>query len=81
VTLGNNDGNLFLGEPALNIDDLLQTEDKGRGVVNLLAADKLLPSPQLYATFLLWLLSEVFERLPEVSSMHSRRLLLAIKSP
>src|SRR5690348_13649704 len=45
VTLGNEGGNLFLGEPALNIDDLLQTDDKGRGVVNLLAADKLLQSP------------------------------------
>ena len=74
VTLGNEGGNLFLGEPALNIDDLLQTDDKGHGVVNLLAADKLFQSPQLYATFLLWLLSELFERLPEVEIWTNRNL-------
>ena len=74
VTLGNQGGNLFLGEPALNIDDLLQTDSKGRGVVNLLAADKLLQSPQLYATFLLWLLSELFEHLPEVGDLDKPKL-------
>ena len=56
----------FLGEPALNLDDLMQTDAQGHGVVNILAADKLINSPQLYATFLLWMLSELFERLPEV---------------
>ncbi len=56
----------FFGEPMLNIDDLLQTGPDGRGVVNILAADQLLNSPKLYATFLLWMLSELFERLPEV---------------
>jgi DNA helicase HerA-like ATPase len=56
----------FFGEPMLNIDDLLQTGPDGRGVVNILAADRLLNSPKLYATFLLWMLSELYERLPEV---------------
>src|SRR4051794_21025444 len=54
VTLGNEGGNVFLGEPALNIDDLLQTDSHGHGVINVLAADKLFRSPDLYATFLLW---------------------------
>jgi len=58
-------GDLFFGEPALDLDDLLQTEG-GRGMINILAADKLMRSPRLYATFLLWLLAELFERLPEV---------------
>jgi len=56
----------FFGEPMLNIDDLIQTAPDGRGVINILAADKLLNAPKLYATFLLWMLSELFERLPEV---------------
>jgi DNA helicase HerA-like ATPase len=56
----------FFGEPALNLDDLIQTQN-GRGVINILAADRLMQqSPQVYATFLLWLLSELFEELPEV---------------
>jgi len=54
------------GEPALNVDDLMQTDSKGRGIINILAADRLLQSPKVYATFLLWLLSELFEALPEV---------------
>ncbi|MBI4695045.1 MAG: DUF853 family protein [Gammaproteobacteria bacterium] len=58
-------GDRFFGEPMLNIDDLMQTVD-GRGVVNILAADKLIGSPRLYSGFLLWLLSELFENLPEV---------------
>ena len=74
VTLESQGGNLFLGEPALNIDDLLQTDGNGRGVVNLLAADKLMQSPQLYATFLLWLLSELFEKLPEVGDPEKPKL-------
>ena len=56
----------FFGEPALAMDDFLGTDDKGRGIVNILAADKLMQSPKLYSTFLLWLLSELFEHLPEV---------------
>ncbi|MEH3047476.1 helicase HerA-like domain-containing protein [Sphingomonas adhaesiva] len=56
----------FFGEPALELDDFLGTDDRGRGIVNVLAADKLMAAPKLYATFLLWLLSELFEHLPEV---------------
>ncbi len=62
-------GDRFFGEPMLNIDDFLQTDSNGRGVVNVLAADKLMNSPRLYATFLLWLLSELFENLPEVGDL------------
>jgi DNA helicase HerA-like ATPase len=74
VTLESQGGEHFLGEPALNIDDLMQTDGNGRGVVNLLAADKLLAAPQLYATFLLWLVSELFERLPEVGDLEKPKL-------
>ncbi len=56
----------FFGEPAISLDDFIQTGPDGRGVVNILAAEKLFQSPKLYATFLLWLLSELFENLPEV---------------
>jgi DNA helicase HerA-like ATPase len=64
----------FFGEPALEIDDLMQTAGAGRGVVNILAADKLLASPRLYSTFLLWILSELFESLPEVGDPEKPRL-------
>jgi hypothetical protein len=67
-------GEKFLGEPALNLDDLMQTDTQGHGVVNILAADKLINSPKLYATFLLWLLSELFERLPEVGDAEKPKL-------
>ncbi len=63
----------FFGEPMLDIADLMQTTD-GRGVVNILAADKLLNSPKLYATFLLWLLSEIFEHMPEVGDPEKPKL-------
>jgi DNA helicase HerA-like ATPase len=63
----------LFGEPMLNIDDLMQTTD-GRGVVNILAADRLMNSPKLYATLLLWMLSELFERLPEVGDPEKPRL-------
>jgi hypothetical protein len=66
-------GDEFLGEPMLNIDDLLQT-DAGRGNVNILATERLMQSPQLYATMLLWLLSELYERLPEVGDRDKPRL-------
>ena len=56
----------FFGEPAFEINDFIKTDEQGRGIVNVLAADKLMESPKLYATFLLWLLSELFEALPEV---------------
>ncbi|TYR34325.1 DUF853 domain-containing protein [Mesorhizobium microcysteis] len=59
-------GNYFFGEPALKIADLMRTTRDGRGAINVLAADKLMMNPRLYATFLLWLLSELFEELPEV---------------
>jgi len=67
-------GDQFFGEPMLNIDDLLQTDAHGKGVVNILAADKLMNSPRLYAVFLLWLLSELFEHLPEVGDVEQPKL-------
>ena len=66
-------GTSFFGEPMLNVDDLLQAEG-GRGAVNILAADRLMQSPQLYATMLLWLLSELYERLPEVGDRDRPKL-------
>ncbi len=66
-------GKSFFGEPMLNIDDLLQTVD-GKGVVNILAADRLLQNPRLYACFLLWLLAELFEHLPEVGDPEKPKL-------
>jgi DNA double-strand break repair helicase HerA and related ATPase len=63
----------FLGEPMLNVDDLLQTVD-GKGVINILAADRLMQSPKLYSTLLLWLLSELYERLPEVGDRDKPKL-------
>ena len=66
-------GDKFFGEPMLNIDDLLQTVD-GKGVINIFAADKLMNSPRLYACFLLWLLSELFEKLPEVGDPEKPKL-------
>jgi DNA helicase HerA-like ATPase len=67
-------GEKFIGEPMLNIDDLLQTDGRGLGVVNVLVADKLLNAPTLYSTLLLWLLSELFERLPEVGDRDKPKL-------
>ena len=63
----------FFGEPMLDIHDLMQTDD-GKGVINILAADKLMTSPRLYSTFLLWLLSELFEQLPEVGDVEKPKL-------
>jgi DNA helicase HerA-like ATPase len=74
VALGQQGGDLFFGEPALNIEDLLQVDADGKGVVNILAADQLLQSPQLYATFLLWLMSELFEKLPEIGDQEKPKL-------
>jgi DNA helicase HerA-like ATPase len=59
-------GDKLFGEPMLDIDDLLQTDAQGRGVINILAADQLMNAPKVYATFLLWMLSELYEHLPEV---------------
>lgn len=64
---------VFFGEPALNLEDLLQT-DGGRGVINILAADQLMQSPKLYASLLLWLLGELFEQLPEVGDLDRPKL-------
>ncbi len=64
----------FFGEPALSIADLMATDAKGRGRINILAADKLMESPRLYATFLLWLMSELFEELPEVGDLEKPKL-------
>ncbi|MGE0803349.1 MAG: helicase HerA-like C-terminal domain-containing protein [Lautropia sp.] len=66
LALDQQGGDKFFGEPMLDIDDMMQTDAKGRGVINVLAADRLMNSPRLYGAFLLWLLSELFERLPEV---------------
>ena len=66
-------GEQFFGEPMLNIADFMQT-DAGRGVINILAADKLMTAPRLYATFLLWMLSELFESLPEVGDLDKPKL-------
>ncbi len=67
-------GDEFFGEPALNIEDLMQTDSRGRGVVNILASDKLMQSPKVYATLLLWLMSELFETLPEVGDPEKPKL-------
>ena len=67
-------GDNFFGEPALELEDFIVRDDSGRGVVNILAADKLMASPRLYSTFLLWLLSELFEQLPEVGDQPQPKL-------
>ena len=64
----------FFGEPMLNISDFMQTDSNGRGVINILSADKLMNSPRLYATFLLWMLSELFEQLPEIGDPDQPKL-------
>ncbi len=74
LALDQQGGDRFLGEPMLDIADLMQTDANGRGVVNILAAERLLNAPKLYATFLLWLMSELFERLPEVGDPEKPRL-------
>ena len=67
-------GDHFFGEPMFNIADFIQTDGDGKGMVNILAADKLMNSPRLYATFLLWLLSELFETLPEVGDLDQPKI-------
>jgi DNA helicase HerA-like ATPase len=67
-------GDSFLGEPMLDISDLMQTGSDGRGMINILAAEKLMNSPKLYSTFLLWILSELFEHLPEVGDEEKPKL-------
>ena len=67
-------GDLFFGEPALDLFDFIQTDGNGKGIVNILAADRLMSSPRLYSTMLLWLLSELFERLPEAGDLPKPKL-------
>ena len=67
-------GDQFFGEPMLNIDDFMQTDAKGHGLINILTADKLMNSPRMYATFLLWMLSELFENLPEVGDLDKPKI-------
>ena len=67
-------GDEFFGEPMLNLDDMLQTDVNGKGIVNILAADQLLQSPRLYSTFLLWMLSELYEHLPEVGDLDQPKI-------
>ncbi|WP_336962284.1 helicase HerA-like domain-containing protein [Sphingobium aquiterrae] len=74
LQLDSQGGAAFFGEPALDINDFIRTDEKGRGYVNILAADKLMQSPKLYATFLLWLLAELFETLPEVGDPEKPKL-------
>jgi DNA helicase HerA-like ATPase len=74
LTLEDQGGEKFFGEPALNLHDLMQADTKGQGVINILAADRLMQSPKLYATFLLWMLSELYEQLPEVGDPEKPRL-------
>ncbi|MEQ8159847.1 MAG: helicase HerA-like domain-containing protein [Smithellaceae bacterium] len=67
-------GDKFFGEPMLDIADLMQTDSEGRGVVNVLAADRLYNNPKLYSTFLLWMMAELFEQLPEVGDPEKPKL-------
>jgi hypothetical protein len=74
LTLEQQDAEIFFGEPALNLDDLMQTAPGGLGVINILAADRLIQTPKVYATFLLWLIAELFEKLPEVGDPAKPRI-------
>ena len=74
VAIESQGGDKFFGEPMLDINDLMQTDAGGKGVVNILAAEKLMNSPRLYSTFLLWMLSELFERLPEIGDPDKPKL-------
>ncbi len=74
LTIEEQGGDKFFGEPMLDIADLIQTDSEGRGVMNILAADQLYNNPKLYSTFLLWMLSELFEQLPEAGDMEKPKL-------
>lgn len=74
LALESQGGEHIFGEPMLNVDDLLQTDAQGRGMINILAADDLMQSPKVYATLLLWLLSELYENLPETGDLDKPRL-------
>ena len=75
LSLEEQGGSKFFGEPALNIQDFIQTDSNGKGIINILTADKLMQSPRVYATLLLWLLSELFEQLPEVGDPQKPNLI------
>jgi DNA helicase HerA-like ATPase len=74
LIIENEGGKNFFGEPALDLADFMRTDMSGRGIVNILAADQLILKPRLYSTFLLWLLSELFENLPEVGDLDKPKL-------
>jgi DNA helicase HerA-like ATPase len=74
LVLENQGATSFFGEPALDIHDFMRTDRDGRGIINILSADKLIANPRLYATFLLWMLSELFEQLPEVGDLDKPKL-------
>ena len=74
LTLDEQGGDQFFGEPMLNINDLMKLDENGRGVINVLSAEKLVQAPALYSTFLLWLLAELFEQLPEAGDLEKPKL-------
>jgi DNA helicase HerA-like ATPase len=74
LSLEQQGGDLLFGEPALSLQDMMQTDEKGHGYINILAADKLIHTPEIYSTFLLWLLSELFEELPETGDPDKPKL-------
>ena len=75
LTLEEQGGDKLFGEPALDLQDFMQTDKAGKGIINILTADKLMQSPRLYATFLLWMLAELFEQLPEVGDPQKPNLI------
>ncbi len=74
LTLEEQGGDVFFGEPMLDINDLMKVDENGRGIINIFAADKLIHSPALYSTFLLWMLAELFEQLPEAGDLDKPKL-------
>ena len=79
LVLENQGGTKLFGEPALDLADLMRVDENGQGMVNILASDRLMASPRLYATFLLWLLSELFEELPEVGDPEKPKLVFFLR--
>ena len=74
LTIEDEGGDIFLGEPALSIEDMMKTSSDGKGIVNIIQANRLVQSPTLYATFLLWMISEIYEALPEVGNLDKPKL-------
>ncbi|MCR3956867.1 MAG: DUF853 domain-containing protein [Gudongella sp.] len=75
LTLESQGGDVFFGEPSLEINDLIMTDPNGKGIVNILASEELFNSPRIYSTFLLWMLSELFEQLPEVGDPEKPKMI------